>query len=196
MEERVLTACRRMVFGKAAAAKCRSADRLPAVVYDRKGEAIAIDVPYRDFEKLFKTVTESTLIIIKLDDKDELEVFIKDYQYDIVNDKVYHVDFYAVERGKLLRTRIQLRLSGSPEVCRHGAVLETGITEVEVECLPRDLPERIVVDVSEMGANESLHVKDIVVSPNMKILTDADLSVATIKYIKADDTAAPAEAEA
>ena len=85
MEERVLTACRRTGFGKAAAAKCRRANRLPAVIYDNAGRSTAIEVPYRDFEKLFKTVTESTLITVKVDDKDEFEVFIKDYQYDIVS---------------------------------------------------------------------------------------------------------------
>ena len=72
MEERVLTACRRTGFGKAAAAQCRRANRLPAVIYDNAGRSTAIDVPYRDFEKLFKTVTESTLITIKVDEKDEL----------------------------------------------------------------------------------------------------------------------------
>ena len=101
MEERVLTASSRTDFGKAAAAKCRKADRLPAVIYDRNGRSTAIDVPYRDFAKLFKTVTESTLITIKVDGKDDYEVFIKDYQYDIVSDKVFHADFYAVERGQV-----------------------------------------------------------------------------------------------
>lgn len=192
MEERVLAASCRTGFGKAAAAKCRKADRLPAVIYDRNGHSTAIDVPYRDFEKLFKTVTESTLITIKVDGKDDYEVFIKDYQYDIVSDKVTHADFYAVERGQVLRTKIQIRLSGSPEACRQGAVLETGITEVEVECLPRDLPERITIDVSKLGANESFHVRDIKVPEGVKILTGADLAVAMVKYTRDD---APASAE-
>ena len=134
-------------------------------------------------------------------------LFIKDYQYDIVNDKVYHADFYAVERGQLLRTKIQIRLSGSPEACRQGAVLETGITELEVECLPRNLPERIVVNVEKLGANESIHVRDIQVPEGVKILTDSDLAVAMVKFTKeeapaatdtdeAAATAAPADAAA
>ena len=188
MEERVLTACRRTDFGKAATAKCRRANRLPAVIYDNAGHSTAIDVPYRDFEKLFKTVTESTLITVKVDEKDEFEVFIKDYQYDIVNDKVFHADFYAVERGQLLRTKIQIRLSGSPEACRQGAVLETGIAELEVECLP----ERMVVDVEKLGANEAIHVRDIKVPEGVKVLTDADLAVAMVKFAK---EAAPAAAD-
>lgn len=191
MEERVLTASCRTDFGKAAAAKCRKADRLPAVIYDRNGRSTAIDVPYRDFEKLFKTVTESTLITIKVDGKDDYEVFIKDYQYDIVSDKVFHADFYAVERGQVLRTKIQIRLTGSPEACRQGAVLETGITEVEVECLPRDLPERISIDVSQLAANEAIHVRDIKVPEGVKILTDADLAVAMVKYMR-EEAPAPA----
>ena len=201
MEERVLTACRRTDFGKAATAKCRRANRLPAVIYDNAGHSTAIDVPYRDFEKLFKTVTESTLITVKVDEKDEFEVFIKDYQYDIVNDKVFHADFYAVERGQLLRTKIQIRLSGSPEACRQGAVLETGITELEVECLPRDLPERIVVNVEKLGANEAIHVRDIQVPQGVKVLTEPDLAVAMVKFAKEEapaptEEATPAEAAA
>ena len=181
MEERVLTASCRTDFGKAAAAKCRKADRLPAVIYDRNGRSTAIDVPYRDFEKLFN----------KVDGKDDYEVFIKDYQYDIVSDKVFHADFYAVERGQVLRTKIQIRLTGSPEACRQGAVLETGITEVEVECLPRDLPERISIDVSQLAANEAIHVRDIKVPEGVKILTDADLAVAMVKYMR-EEAPAPA----
>ncbi len=196
MEEKVLAACRRTVFGKTAAAKCRSTGRLPAVIYDREGHSTAIDVPYQEFEKLFKTVTESTLISIKLDEKDEYEVFIKDYQYDIVSDKVFHADFYAVERGQLLRTKIQIRLSGSPEACRQGAVLETGIAELEVECLPRDLPERIVVNVEKLGANEAIHVRDIKVPEGVKVLTDTDLAVAMVKFAKEEAPAATDEAAA
>ena len=120
---------------------------------------------------------------------------------------MYHADFYAVERGQLLRTKIQIRLSGSPEACRQGAVLETGITELEVECLPRNLPERIVVNVEKLGANESIHVRDIQVPEGVKILTDSDLAVAMVKFTKeeapaatdtdeAAATAAPADAAA
>ena len=196
MDEKVLAACRRTVFGKTAAAKCRSTGRLPAVIYDREGHSTAIDVPYQEFEKLFKTVTESTLISIKLDEKDEYEAFIKDYQYDIVTDKIAHADFYAVERGKLLRTKIRIRLVGSPEALRQGAVLEKGITDLEVECLPKDLPERIIVDVEKLNANESIHIRDITVSEKVKVLTDPDLAVATLKFAKADTPAPAAEAEA
>ena len=160
------------------------------MIYDRAGHSTAIDVPYREFEKLFKTVTESTLITVKVDGKDDFEVFIKDYQYDIVTDMVTHADFYAVERGQVLRTNIQIRLSGSPEVCRQGAVLETGITEVEVECLPRNLPERIIVNVEKLGANEAIHVRDIQVPEGVKILTDADLAVAMVKFNREEAPAA------
>ena len=76
-------------------------------------------------------------------------------------------------------------------------MLETGITEVEVECLPRNLPERIVIDVSTLGANESFHVRDIKVPEGVKILTDADLAVAMVKFTRdvssAADTAEASE---
>lgn len=92
-----------------------------------------------------------------------------------------------------MRTKIQIRLSGSPEACRQGAVLETGIAELEVECLPRDLPERIVVDVEKLGANEAIHVRDIKVPEGVKVLTDADLAVAMVKFAKEEAPAATDE---
>ena len=188
MEERVLTACRRTSFGKAAAAKCRRDNRLPAVIYDNAGHSTAIDVPYRDFEKLFKTVTESTIITVKVDEKDEYEVFIKDFQHDIVRDKIKHIDFYEVERGKTLRTKVKIRLEGSPEGVRHGGILETGITELELECLPKDLPPRIIVDVSALDVNQSLHVRDIKLPEAVTVLTSDDITVAAVKFAAAEST--------
>ena len=70
--------------------------------------------------------------------------------------------------------------------------METGIAELEVECLPRDLPERIVVDVEKLGANEAIHVRDIKVPEGVKILTDADLAVAMVKFAK-EEAPAPTE---
>ncbi|QEJ95768.1 50S ribosomal protein L25 [Treponema phagedenis] len=186
MGQRILSGRRRTGLGKAAAARCRREGRLPAVMYDRFGKSIPIDVSQYDFYKLFRNITESTIITVKLDDKDEFEVFVKDYQHNIITDTVEHVDFYEVERGKVLRTKIQLRLSGSPEGVRQGAVLESGLTDIEVECLPKDLPERIIVDVSKLDLNEALHVRDIKVQGEVKILTDPDLPVATLKFVHVD----------
>ncbi|MEL3912419.1 50S ribosomal protein L25 [Treponema pedis] len=194
MDQRMLNANERTAFGKTAAAKIRKAGRIPAVMYDGHGKAVSLDVDEREFMKLFKVVTESTIVKIQLGDKD-YEVFIKEFQHNIVTDKIEHVDFYEVERGKLLRTKVKIRLQGAPEGVRHGGVLEAGISEIEVECLPRNLPPRIVVDVSALDVNHSLHVRDITLPSDVTVLTSPDMTVAAIKFASNDTPAAASTEE-
>ena len=187
MEQRLLNANERSTYGKNAAVKMRKAGRIPAVMYDRHGKSVPIDVDEREFMKLFKLVTESTIVTLNAAGKD-YEVFIKDFQHDIVRDKIKHIDFYEVERGKTLRTKVKIKLEGSPEGVRHGGILETGITELELECLPKDLPPRIIVDVSALDVNQSLHVRDIKLPEAVTVLTSDDITVAAVKFAAAEST--------
>ena len=93
MEQRMINAKERTGLGKSAAVKLRKTGRIPAVMYDRHGKSVLLDVEEREFMKLFKTVTESTILKVHVGDKDH-EVFIKDFQHNIVDDKIKHVDFY------------------------------------------------------------------------------------------------------
>lgn len=186
MDQKVINARSRTETGKGATKRLRLTGRLPAVMYDGAGKSLLIDVEEKEFTKLFRTITESTLVAVKIEGKKDVVVFVKDVQYNIIIDKITHVDFYEVEQGKILRTKIQIKLSGSPEGVRLGGVLESGITEIEVMCLPKDLPERIIADVSNLQLNHSLHVKDLIISDKVKVLTDPELAVAMLKYTKLD----------
>jgi len=192
MEQRLLNANERSAYGKSAAIKMRKAGRIPAVMYDRHGKSVSLDVDEGEFMRLFKLVTESTIVTLNASGKD-YEVFIKDFQHDIVTDKIKHIDFYEVERGKPLRTKVKIKLQGSPEGVRHGGILETGITELELECLPKNLPPRIVVDVSSLDVNQSLHVRDIKLPEAVTVLTSDDITVAAIKFAAAETSAPVAE---
>jgi large subunit ribosomal protein L25 len=194
MDQKLLNARTRTVSGKGAAKRLRGEGRLPAVMYDRHGKAVMIDIDEQEFGKLFHRITESTIVKVKVDGSKDVEVFVKDTQYDIVDDSFLHVDLYEIEQGRVLRTKIPVRLTGTPEGVRSGAVLETGAPEIEVECLPKDLPERVVVDVSGLQLNHSLHVRDIKLPGAVKVLTDLELSIATLRFAKADAAAAPAAA--
>ena len=195
MEQRMINAKERTGLGKSAAVKLRKTGRIPAVMYDRYGKSVLLDVEEREFMKLFKTVTESTILKVHVGDKDH-EVFIKDFQHNIVDDKIKHVDFYEVERGKTLRTKVKIKLQGSAEGVRHGGVLEAGIPELEVECLPKDLPPRIIVDVSALDVNQSLHVRDIKLPEAVTVLTDTEMTIAAIKFVSAETPAQSAAADA
>ncbi len=192
MDQKVINARSRSETGKGATKRLRLTGRLPAVMYDNKGKSVLIDIEEKEFSKLFRTITESTLVAVKIDGKKDTIVFVKDVQYNIIIDKITHVDFYEVEQGKMLRTKIQIKLTGSPEGVRLGGILETGVTEIEVMCMPKDLPERILVDVTNLQLNHSLHVKDLKLAAGVKILSDLELAIAMLKYTKLDIPETPA----
>lgn len=183
MEQVIINATTRTATGKGAARRLRIAGRLPAVMYDGQGKAVLVDLDAKEFSKIFNRITESTLIDLKLDGKD-LVAFVKDVQYDIISDTVGHIDLYHVDPAKVLRTKIPVRLSGIPAAVRSGGILEASTTEIEVECLPRNLPERVIVDCTDLEANHSLHVRDIKLANTVKILTDGSRTIATVKYAK------------
>lgn len=195
MDRKEISAKSRTDTGKGATKRLRLTGRLPAVMYDGSGKSVLLDIEEKDFAKLFRSITESTLVSVKIEGKKDTIVFVKDIQYNILLDKITHVDFYEVEQGKMLRTKIQIKLTGSPDGVRLGGVLEAGITEIEVVCLPQNLPERIIVDVSNLQLNHSLHVKDIKLTEGVKVHTDLELAIATLRYTKVDvpETAAAAE---
>ncbi|HOF85852.1 MAG TPA: 50S ribosomal protein L25 [Treponemataceae bacterium] len=196
MNEKIIEARTRTMTGKGAAKRLRREGRLPAVMYDNTGKAVLLDLNAKDFAKLYGTITESTLIDVKIDGSKDVIAFVKDAQYNIITDTVTHVDFYEVEAGKKIRTKIPVRLTGSPEGVRTGGILEAGTEELDVECLPKNLPPRVVVDVSDLQLNHSIHVKDVVVPEGVKVLTDPHLTIATLKYAKADIPAAQQDATA
>lgn len=193
MDQKIINGKTRTVIGKSAARKMRKEGRLPAVMYGSKGEATLIDIDEKEFSKIYHLITESTLIDLKLDGKEDHETFVKDIQYDILSDRVEHVDFYAVDPKKPLHTKIPVRLTGSPAGIRLGGILESGITDIVVECLPRDLPERCLVDVSNLELKHSIHVRDLKLGDKVKIHTSGDATIATLKYTKADIPAPAAE---
>jgi large subunit ribosomal protein L25 len=195
--EKTLNAEPRTETGKGIARRLRREGRIPAVVYGHE-EPHALSVEAREFHREFHTVSESTLIKLKFPDGDR-EVLIKDYVEDIRTGAITHIDFYEVEKGRKVHTRIALELVGSPVGVREGGVLEHSLYEVEIECLPKDLPEHMTVDVSGLENGTSLHVSDIVVPEGVVILNDPDQTVAAVAIPRAtiEDTedAAGAAAE-
>ena len=196
--EKILNAEPRTETGKGAAGRLRRAGRIPAVVYGHD-EPHSLSVEAREFHKEFHTVSESTLINLKFP-KGERQVLIKDYVEDIRTGEIMHIDFYEVEKGRKVQTRIALELEGSPVGVREGGVLEHSLYEVDIECLPKDLPEHMVVDVSGLANGESLHISDITPPPGVEILNDPDQTIAAVTIPRAiieedEEEAADAAAE-
>ncbi len=184
MEQILVNARKREVRGKGAAGRLRREGRIPGIVYGRGIEPISIEVDEIEILKTFKNVSESTIIKIDVEGT-EVEAFVKETKRNIVNGKLLHIDFYAIARGQLLRTNVPLVLTGTPVGVLDGGTLEQMAHVVEVECLPRDLPESIEVDISALKEGEAFRVLDIVVGEGVTILSAEDQQVASVRAARA-----------
>ncbi|MCL2196658.1 MAG: 50S ribosomal protein L25 [Treponema sp.] len=190
MSKVVLQAKNRQGQGSAESRRLRRGGRIPAVIYGRSGKAVSIDLDASEFEKGTKGISESTIVKVDVDGK-SYEAFVKDTQRNIIDGNVLHIDFYEVESGVALRAKVSLIFSGNPVGVREGGMLETPVHEIEIECLPKDLPERIDIDISGLKANQSMHVRDIALAPGIKLLSNPDQVFALVKFAKVEVVAAP-----
>jgi large subunit ribosomal protein L25 len=193
MSQVVFSARDRANKGSAEARKLRRVGRIPAVLYDRKGKSIPIDLDNRDFVTGIKGISESTIVKVDINGSVH-EAFVKATQRNITDGSILHVDFYEIESNTLLRARVSLVIQGNPIGVREGGILETPLHDIEVECLPKDLPERLDVDVSSLKANQAIHVRDLAIGSGVKLISNPDQVVALVKFAKAE--AAPAAEEA
>lgn len=191
MNQVVFAARKRADTGSREANRLRRSGRIPAVMYGRSGTAVAVDVDALEFVKGIRGISEST--IVKLDvDGTTHEAFVKDTQRNILNGSILHVDFYEVESGKLLRAKVSLHVTGTAAGTREGGILENPLHEIEVECFPKNLPERLEVDVSSLKVNQSIHVRDLKLGEGVRLLSNPDQVIALVKYAKSEASSAEA----
>lgn len=182
MEEKiVLDATSREIRGKQVNA-ARREGKLPAVIYGKTLEKpIPIFLDAHLAGMTLQKVGQTTLIDIKIDGK-TLPTLVREKQRDVIYGRLLHVDFLAVSMTETLRANVQIELVGdSPAVKDFGAILVTGFEEVEIESLPGDLPEKLVLDVSSLkNIGDSLLVGDLPIPPRVILLTDPDEMVVQV----------------
>ena len=158
---------------------------LPAVVYGRSEESTPIAVDLKQFEKVFHQAGESTVITLRGlgEDKDAL---IHEVALDAVTGVALHADFYAIAKGQTVTVSVPFEFDGeSPAVKEKGGILVKVMHELEVECQPKDLPRAIHIDISKLVELDSqIKIKDLGISPNLKISIDQDEVVAMIDVAK------------
>ncbi len=193
MEAKTLATALRSERKKGAARRLRRNGSIPAIVYGH-GEPTAISIDAREFATKFKYVSESTIITLDAGEQ-KFDVLIKDYQEDVVNGGILHIDFYEIEAGKAVRTHIPVHIEGSPKGVREGGILEHPLYELEIECLPKDLPEDIKIDVSELEIGDSLHIADLQPPEGVTILSNPDQVVALVSTPRVEEEPEVAEEE-
>ena len=193
MEEIFLDVQLREERGKSASHGLRRQGFIPAVVYKDGEEAAALKVSHHDFVTMMhQHRVENIIINLRLahDKKQKVKTcMIKELQYDPVHEDILHIDFQEISLTKVVKVNVAVVSKGEPVgVKQEGGSLEHVLWEVEVECLPTNIPKNFEVDVSNLKMGDSVHLKDIPVPGNIKVLTDPEsvafMVVAPMKEVR------------
>jgi large subunit ribosomal protein L25 len=185
--------------GSSAVRRLRREGWIPAVVYGEGKPAVPVQVREHDFQKKLGRHSGETLILdLEIRDLGNRKVLLKDVQHDPLSSRMTHVDFYEVNMTRKIRVDIPITLRGDPiGVTQGGGILDHLLRVVEVECLPGDLLEEIVVDVSGLEVGRHLNVRDIRLDPaKYVILTAPEIGLAAVSLPRAEEEVAPVEAVA
>jgi large subunit ribosomal protein L25 len=187
MEQVVLKASKREVIGKQVKAMRREG-KLPAVIYGRRTEPIAISLDAHSASLALGRLTSSSLVTIELDGK-QYPALVREKQRDYIKNRLLHVDFLAVSLDEKITASVRLNFIGvSVAVKDYDAVLVHNLDSLQVECLPGDLPEQIDVDISVLDRpGESIRVKDLQVSDKVTVLDDPETTVAVATFARVEE---------
>jgi len=185
--------------GKNAMRRLRSAGTIPGTLYGGKGEAVALELQAQQLAPLFRTESgHNALLNVKLAGQAEQLAVLKDWQIDPLHGSLLHVDLLRVARDVRMRVRVPVHTHGEPVgVKQQGGVLEVISRDVEIECLPMDIPEEFRMDVSQMGLGKQLRFSDLPLDPQkMKLVSEARTVIAHVVTPKKEEEVTPDAAAA
>ena len=182
----------RQALGSRANKRLRDQGLIPAVIYGHKEAVVPVTVPKKEVAN--HLAHGAHVFDLTLDGKSQ-KVLVKDAQYDHLGLELLHVDFTRVSLDERVEVTIPLELKGTPKGEDDGGVLQQIVSDLEIECLVTDIPDKIIHNVSEMKVDDVLHLKDIKLPPGAKAMQDEDLIVAMLKVIEEEAAAPAAEPE-
>jgi large subunit ribosomal protein L25 len=182
-------------FNKNAARRVRAAGNIPAVLYGSGHEPVAVEVDPKQISRiLYSEAGHNTIFDVNVTGQPTAKAMIVDSQREPINDKLIHIDLKRIALDKLLRVHVRVKLLGIPVgVKTEGGILDQVLREVEIECLPADIPSHIDVDVTGLAMHGVLRVSDLPHLDKVKYLTSPDATVAHVVTIREEVVAAPAE---
>jgi large subunit ribosomal protein L25 len=182
MEKVIVNASRRSVTGKKVGA-LRRQGKLPGVIYGHNMEPTAIEMDLREATRTLSAISGSALVVIKLEGN-TYSALVREKQRDFIRGTYEHIDFQAVSTTEKLRAKVSVEITGSsPAVKDLNGFVVTGLDELEVECFPQDLPEQIVIDISNLNKiGDGIYVRDVVVSDKVVVLGNPDEMLAIVTF--------------
>ena len=183
MEKSILEAEVRETGSKQASKLVRNNGRVPGVYYSKYDAPVHFSVTEKAIKPLVYT-TETHLVSLKVDGK-ELDCVIKDIQFDPITDKVIHFDLIGLTSGETFQLEVPVQLHGTPVGIKEGGIVQHLIHKLEIECLPKDIPQRIDVNISELNIGDSIHVKDLNIE-NITFLSSEESVIVSVAHPKVE----------
>src|SRR5579864_4221510 len=180
-------------FNKNAARRVRAAGNIPAVLYGAGHDAVAVEVDPKHISKiLFSETGHNTIFDVDLGDKSPVKAMVVDSQREPIKDRLIHIDLKRIAMDKMLKVSVRVKLLGVPVgVKTAGGILDQVLREVEIECLPTDIPNHIDVDVSNLELHQVLRVSDLPHSAKIKYLDDEGTTIAHVITIREEVAPTP-----
>lgn len=169
----------------------RKSGRVPGVFYMREHDSIALDVTEKEINPLVFT-TDTHLISLLLEGHEEYECVVKDIQFDPITDKVIHFDLLGLTRGETFQLEVPIQLHGNPIGVKEGGIIQHILHKLEIECLPKDIPQHIDVDIVNLKLGDSIHVRDLNLE-NITIITPEEAIIVAITHPKVEKEPTPEE---
>lgn len=198
-KEIIVKATLREGRGKNDSRRARRDGQVPVTIYGGAGEAVAALATLSDLAAILRSDSgRNTIFTVDIEGVEATEVMFAERQIDPVRSRLVHADFKRLVKGQKIEATVPLRLVGEPIGVREEAgVLEQIIREIEIRCQPRDIPEHLDVDVTNLGVHQVLHVSDIPATADVEILAEPDTVIATVSVVKEEVVeVAPVEGEA
>ena len=203
MSETALVVEARTSTGKGAARRLRAEGRIPAILYGRGRESVPLALDPRALEKILRAGGANTLLDLTVEGHPEIKdtvALVKELQRDPLRGTIVHADLYAVDLNRTVRVEVPVHLVGKARGLEFGGILEHTLREIELECLPRAIPDFIEVDVTALEVGDVLHARDIQLPEGVTMVTDPEQAVVAVALPQAESAgeaaAAPAEAAA
>lgn len=200
----VIKSEKRDLFGKNASRRFRKGGLVPAVLYGEGAGSVPLVLAKKDIVRILKSETRENTIFKIAFDSEEKDVMIKALQVDAVSDELLHADLILIAMDKAIRISVPIELLGEPVgVKTEGGFVDFMTREVEIECLPKDIPERISADISALHLHQSLKVADLAAPAGVKLISDPNTVLALVQIpheekveVKPEEEAVAAEAAA
>jgi large subunit ribosomal protein L25 len=195
MPEIVVTAEGRTESGKNANRRLRTRGLIPGVVYGAQKQAMPVAVSPKEIGAILRSASgENTLFDLDVGGS-RRKVILKEFQVEPVKGRLLHADFYEVALDKPIEVSVHVELKGTPVGVKvQGGIMDFVTRELEIECLPTDIPDKIEVDVSHLELGKHLRVSEIKLSDKVKVLTEPDVVIAHVVAPRAEEAPAAAEA--